>query len=321
MKVRNFEFARCQRADGSYYGTAGQCRKGREVDPRREIDKIARGLSRTKGDVFRSAIDPDKGLIGEGKSLGNGVTVVRGNARELERLGKLPGLPRPTAKVIEGPPNTVIVASKNVRPWTNLEIPSKFMTGYRLGNPMSYWLDSFSRPDTDMAVNPVLLSANSLLKSAYDRYNKEFFGGKLPEVGLYVAPSMTRAYGIAMDKSMVGRGKSFIALSMKHFKDATEEAIHGTLLHEMVHIQMFSEGRWKESHGKVFTTKLNDISKAWKRDSMDVYADKIISAPGVLTGQQRLKASFTPQFRHAARNENIKEIAVNDQKYRFAQWK
>ena len=320
MNVKNFEFARCQRADGSHYGTAGQCRKGREVDPRREIDKIARGLSQTKGGVFRSAIDPDKGLIGEGKSLGNGVTVVRGNARELERLGKLPGLPRPTAKVIEGPPNTVIVASKNVRPWANLEIPDRAMTGFRLGNPMSRWLTRYNKPDTDMAVNPVMLSANSLLKSSYDRYNKEFFGGKLPEVGLYVAPSMTQAYGLTVGYPS-GRSKTFIALSMKHFKDATEEAIHGTLLHEMVHVQMYSEGRWKEGHGKTFTTKLNDISKAWKRDSMDVYADKIITAPGVLTGKQKLKAYFTPQFRKAARNENIMDIAVNDSRYRFMQWK
>jgi len=28
------DFARCQRADGSYYGTGGQCRKGKEVGPR-----------------------------------------------------------------------------------------------------------------------------------------------------------------------------------------------------------------------------------------------------------------------------------------------
>jgi hypothetical protein len=28
------DFARCQRADGSYYGTAGRCRKGKEVGPR-----------------------------------------------------------------------------------------------------------------------------------------------------------------------------------------------------------------------------------------------------------------------------------------------
>lgn len=30
-----FDFVRCQRADGSYYGTRGICRKGREVDTKK----------------------------------------------------------------------------------------------------------------------------------------------------------------------------------------------------------------------------------------------------------------------------------------------
>lgn len=43
------DFARCQRADGSYYGTAGQCRKGTRVGPKEKAPKKAR--------VSRSSFD------------------------------------------------------------------------------------------------------------------------------------------------------------------------------------------------------------------------------------------------------------------------
>jgi len=36
------DFARCQRPDGSYYGTAGQCRKGALVDPREKKEAKAK---------------------------------------------------------------------------------------------------------------------------------------------------------------------------------------------------------------------------------------------------------------------------------------
>ena len=36
------DFARCQRPDGSYYGTAGQCRKGTPVDAKKLKDDLAK---------------------------------------------------------------------------------------------------------------------------------------------------------------------------------------------------------------------------------------------------------------------------------------
>ena len=33
----HFDFARCQRPDGSFYGTGGQCRKGTPVDAKESI--------------------------------------------------------------------------------------------------------------------------------------------------------------------------------------------------------------------------------------------------------------------------------------------
>jgi hypothetical protein len=34
------DFARCQRADGTFYGTGGQCRKGKEVGERERAEKL-----------------------------------------------------------------------------------------------------------------------------------------------------------------------------------------------------------------------------------------------------------------------------------------
>ena len=320
------EFIRCQRADGTFYGTSGKCRKGREVDPRKEVEKLAKKLSATKGDVLKSAVDPDKGLIGKGKDLGNGISVVKGDIKVLENLGGIPGLPRPVSKVVgEGNP-VVVVARKNVKPWKDLDVPKRALTPFRADKPMAHWLSNpyLEKADIDMAVNPTLLTANSLLKPAYDRYNKEFFGGKLPNVDLYVAPSMTGAVAIAKGSSD-GKKPMFIAMSLKHLKNSSEEAIHGILLHEMVHVHDYSQGRFTEGHGKIFTTKLNKIHKDWKRDSKTVYPDKIHGKPemvikGGLT-YERVKKPPARQFPKIQLDKNLRKKAVVDDDYRVMVWK
>lgn len=55
------DFTRCQRADGSHYGTGGQCRKGREVDPLSEALKGGKLIG--------------EGGYGEVYDVGNGIVV------------------------------------------------------------------------------------------------------------------------------------------------------------------------------------------------------------------------------------------------------
>ena len=316
------EFVRCQRADGTFYGTSGQCRKGREVNPRKEVDKLARKLSATKGDVLRSAVDPGKGLVGKGKDLGNGISVVKGDSAVLEKLGKVPGLPRPVSKVI-GERNAVLVARKTVRPWEDLKVPNRAMIPFRKDYPMAAWLNKSitKADDIDMSVNPTLLSARSLLGPSYDRYNREFFGGKLPPVGLFVAPSLTSAVGLAVGKTGDAKSPMFIALSLKHLKNATEEAIHGILLHEMVHINDYANNRWNEGHGSIFTTKLNEINSKWRRDSKKTYVDEIIRQSGSVPKKDSDNARFVSQFPEIVNDGGFRRRAVFDDKYRFLQWK
>ena len=68
------DFARCQRADGSYYGTGGQCRKGALVDPRekkqakakketeltpKKAAKVISGIVQKGGGMDSPAMDAD----------------------------------------------------------------------------------------------------------------------------------------------------------------------------------------------------------------------------------------------------------------------
>ena len=271
-----FDFTRCQRADGTHYGTAGQCQKGREVDARiipNIIRKIRDSLAKlqsnlTKSDVAIGMVNHRAGLIGKSSSLGNGVAIATTNVKELEGLKDVAGIPRPIASVI-GKNNEIIVARKTHKPWAELKLPSKPDMIW-LESPMKQWLDV---DDLDMAVNPTLLSANSLLKPAFDRYNKEFFDGKLPDTNLFIAPSLTKALGFA---TYDRQSKEYqIGLSWRHFKNASEEVIHGTLLHEMTHIWAYSNKMYSEGHGKNFTRKLESIDKSWQRETKGIFTDQM----------------------------------------------
>ena len=49
----SYDFARCQRADGSFYGTAGQCRLGSAAEARAEVEKLTKRIARQEKAVQR----------------------------------------------------------------------------------------------------------------------------------------------------------------------------------------------------------------------------------------------------------------------------
>lgn len=322
MESNYLDFIRCQRADGSHYGTAGQCRKGREVDARDIVKELStRKFTVTKKGVIEGAIDPRKGLVGNGKDLGNGILITKGDSRDLEKLGKLPGIPRVIGDQ-KNNPNTVIVARKTIRPWADLEVPVNARVPFRKDSPQKFWLTKHSQ-DVDMAVNPTLVTANSLLKSSYNRYNKEFFDGKLPDIDLYIAPSLTGSYGLAYPTLNSKSGAPAIALSWKFTKNATEEAIHGVLLHEMVHVHDYVNNRYGENHGPIFRSKLDGINKAWKRESQKRYVDTIIDASGGShrTDGERYKAATTRLHPQIKLDQSLLDKTKDDTNVRIIKWK
>lgn len=53
--AESYDFARCQRADGSFYGTAGQCRLGSPAEARAEVEKLTKRIARQEKAVQRLA--------------------------------------------------------------------------------------------------------------------------------------------------------------------------------------------------------------------------------------------------------------------------
>lgn len=107
------DFIRCQRADGSVYGTAGKCRKGKEI-PDHILDNLMlmnRGFVRK--DELGEQLPKGSKMIGEGLfgrvyDLGgnSGVVIKVGGVREkelriMEKLKGIKGIPRVLAENIE----------------------------------------------------------------------------------------------------------------------------------------------------------------------------------------------------------------------------
>lgn len=98
MVSNNFiNFTRCQRADGTFYGTSGQCRKGREVDAK--VEKLLGGLNLGDGSPKRGARKVGEGGYGNAYDLGNGVIIKKGefNRNEVDAmvaLKHIEGIPK-----------------------------------------------------------------------------------------------------------------------------------------------------------------------------------------------------------------------------------
>lgn len=104
------DFVRCQRSDGSFYGTSGKCRKGREVDGFERIRKIVE-KSFDKDDTRGGGLAHKEGLKRIGKGIyghtydaGNGVIkvgdIAGGEVSIMNELKGVKGIPRVIASTI-----------------------------------------------------------------------------------------------------------------------------------------------------------------------------------------------------------------------------
>lgn len=97
------DFTRCQRADGSHYGTSGQCRKGREVDAKiKELVALMNPKDPQGGSGGHTLERIGRGAYGEAYSIGDGVIIKVGEISEreamaMEDLKHVEGIPRVVA--------------------------------------------------------------------------------------------------------------------------------------------------------------------------------------------------------------------------------
>lgn len=118
------DFTRCQRADGSHYGTAGKCQKGREVDALQKVKKAfdASGPWAKLKQKIESKPELGRGLHGKVHDMGDGVVAKIGRItpNELKAMEDL--------KHVEGVPRLLDYAQKNPKAWFSKEAGIMGMT-------------------------------------------------------------------------------------------------------------------------------------------------------------------------------------------------
>jgi len=90
------DFARCQRADGSFYGTSGQCRKGKETSEKPAETPKAKPGRAEKIAKLRASVDEAK-KAGDKKKLKD----LRHNLQIEEKTAKLESQAKKTGRSVE----------------------------------------------------------------------------------------------------------------------------------------------------------------------------------------------------------------------------
>lgn len=108
----------------------------------------------------------------------------------------------------------------------------------------------------------------SILQAAFDQFNGDLFGAKLPDVLLTFDRSIRSCRGF-FARERFGSRKSDekiheIGLNPKQFREASDEDILSTLVHEMAHLWQHEFGRCGRSgyHNKEWARKMEGLGLA-----------------------------------------------------------
>jgi len=101
------------------------------------------------------------------------------------------------------------------------------------------------------------------LDQKYTEFNSKFFNNKLPEIPVKWG-KLSKVGGIAKCETLTKNNvKTIIPNSMSikisSVYERDEKNLDGILLHEMIHILMFVEGKFKENHGSLFKNEAINI--------------------------------------------------------------
>jgi hypothetical protein len=118
-------------------------------------------------------------------------------------------------------------------------------------------------------------------QKAYDFFNRELFGGSLPDV-LVTLQRHARAYGYFAPERFTGRTEQTaaheLALNPDGFIGRTDELILSTLAHEMAHV-------WQQSHGTPPRRSYHDREWAAKMKEIGLQPSTTGEPGGKETGQ------------------------------------
>jgi hypothetical protein len=100
-----------------------------------------------------------------------------------------------------------------------------------------------------------------MLSELYDKYNKEYFEGKLKRPMKFSVYKGSGSVGVInTPRNKKGRVKNIgIAKNI----DWTESSLRDTIVHEMIHAYLYQNGMPCSKHGKVFKTVMRELNKKY----------------------------------------------------------
>jgi hypothetical protein len=123
----------------------------------------------------------------------------------------------------------------------------------------------------------------SALQAAYEHFNRELFGGALPECLITLARKEKRVYGYFWGQRFeeIGGGQRTdeIAMNPRHFKRRSIEQVLSTLAHEMAH-------QWQEHAGAPSRKGYHNRQWAEKMESIGLMPSDTGEPGGRKTGQR-----------------------------------
>jgi hypothetical protein len=131
-----------------------------------------------------------------------------------------------------------------------------------------------------MKSEPLTPAEYRAFQQAYDFFNRELFGGSLPQV-LVTLQRHGRAYGYFSPERFIGRTEKAVAhelaMNPDHF-GRSDEVILSTLVHEMVHV-------WQKEHGSMPRRGYHDRQWAAKMKDVGLQPSTTGEPGGAETGQ------------------------------------
>lgn len=157
------------------------------------------------------------------------------------------------------------------------------------------------------------------LRNNFRLFNKQYFGGILPEPRFHIGRSRTRLGSLSYKRGLLGgRYQQAFTLSISNYYDQTEYQFRNVLLHEMIHLSIAaSHLRDTSPHGIIFrgimsrlnsmgwnisvTTPMRDTPKAYTGSSKVVKNHLVLALE--MTDGRLFLSSVNPKSAHTINGE------------------
>ncbi len=104
------------------------------------------------------------------------------------------------------------------------------------------------------------------LEKTFDKFNKIIFKEPLPKPMMHISSARSFMGQFKAERHGIGRQNVTYHLTLSNRFDMPEEVLEDTVIHEMIHFQIFhAQLRDSSSHGPVFRQLMNEINRRFNR--------------------------------------------------------